>query len=163
MYGILTQWKPCWLPTGIKTSRWVYPNYSLDRGATTRNRSVSTSSKALLKDPGLDPRRIKGVQATPSLHGRALQMTARGVCPIRSQGDANIDPIEEEGRGNKRKGPGTEKSSGPHFSKLQVRKPLQTWSSCLSRKRSQHQSSIFAGHHCDAICSQWWWWRGGEW
>ena len=39
---------------------------------------------------------------------------------------ANIDPIEEEGRGNKRKGPGTEKSSGPHFSKLQVRKPLQT-------------------------------------
>lgn len=75
----------------------MYPNYSLDGGATTRNRSVSTSSKALLKDPGLDPRRIKGV-----LHGRALQMTARGACPIGSQGDANIDPVEEEGQERKR-------------------------------------------------------------
>lgn len=79
----------------------MYPNYSLDGGATTRNRSVSTSSKAFLKDPGLDPRRIKGVQATPSLHGRALQMTARGACPIGSQGDANIDPMEEEGQERK--------------------------------------------------------------
>jgi len=28
-------------------------------------------------------------------------MTARGACPIGSQGDANIDPVEEEGQERK--------------------------------------------------------------